>query len=680
LPTRSHTWLWTLLGVAALLLMMTAEIALSSRQESLSWDEGDHIYAGYMSLKEHDYSLNPEHPPLAKMVAALPLIGLGLKDQRVPNPFFKSMAYYSGRQMLFHNGPADGGRYPADTLIFRAHMAIMVFMLLLALQTFFAGREMFGLGAGFIAMTLVVFEPSMLTNAPFVTTDATVSCMFFASIYCFYRYVKRPTPLRLLLTGLAAGLTLASKHSAILLLPMLILLSIGELAGKWWTNRSTTNQQSITKQSLRMLAALAVIVVLAVTVLWAFYCFRFSMRPDGSPMDPPLASTAAGLVPFESKAILFFAKWHILPESYLYGLVDVHNVAYWMPSYIFGKLYAHGVWFYFPTVLAIKFTLGAAGLLALSVWAFATGRMKKAREVWFLFVPVFIYLGVAISSPLNIGVRHILPTFAFMLTLAAGGAWTLIQRDKRWAYAVAVLLLWHAGSSAHAFPNYMPYANELWGGPSHTHEYLSDSATDWGQELKATKIYIDQHHITDCWFAYFPAPFLLPSDYGIPCKLLPTADTQGELDIEVPPIIHGPILIAYADLNGFEFGTKVRNPYQNFFEQKPDDVIINGIAVYNGTYSVPRLAAFQHLENAHQFLDKKDPAASLQEALKALSLDPTSFDGQLAAGDALHELNRGVEAREHYNAAMNLVNNMEPTSQQQWRPRIQKKIDVLSVP
>jgi hypothetical protein len=226
----------------------------------------------------------------------------------------------------------------------------------------------------------------------------------------------------------------------------------------------------------------------------------------------------------------------------------------------------------------------------------------------------------------------------------------------------------------------MPYANELWGGPSHTHEYLSDSATDWGQELKATKIYIDQHHITDCWFAYFPAPFLLPSDYGIPCKLLPTADTQGELDIEVPPIIHGPILIAYADLNGFEFGTKVRNPYQNFFEQKPDDVIINGIAVYNGTYSVPRLAAFQHLENAHQFLDKKDPAASLQEALKALSLDPTSFDGQLAAGDALHELNRGVEAREHYNAAMNLVNNMEPTSQQQWRPRIQKKIDVLSVP
>jgi hypothetical protein len=673
--------LWIALGVLSLLAIMIAEIAFSVRQESLTWDEGDHLYAGYMSLKEHDYSLNPEHPPMAKMVAALPLLPLDLKHARVPNPDFKGMAYYSGREMLFRNGPANGGKYDADTLIFRAHMAIMIFMLLLAVLTFFAGWEMFGLGAGFIAMARVVFEPSMLTNAPYVTTDSAASCMFFATVFAFYRYVKAPSILRLALTGLAAGLALAAKHSAILLLPMLVLLIVGELVGRWWMEHSGEGslKPSIGKQSLRLAGALAVIVMIAVTVLWSFYGFRYGMRPDGSAMEPSMASTAAGLKPFVGGAILHLANWHVLPESYLYGLIDVQRVANWMPSYIFGKLHAHGVWYYFPVVLALKFTLGAMGLLAITLWALVKGKLRRWREVWFLMVPVAVYLTVAMSSPLNIGVRHILPTFAFLLTLAAGGAWTMVRQDRRWGYAVAVLLLAHVVSSARMFPNYMPYANELWGGPSHTHEYLSDSATDWGQELKWTKTYLDRHAIKECWFAYFPAPFLLPSDYGVPCKLLPTLDTLYEMDIDVPPVIHGPVLISYADLNGFEFGTKVRNPYQSFFERKPDAVIMNGIAVFNGDFAVPQLAAITQAKKAQVLLEKKDYANALREAMTALSFDSKCFDGQLVAGDALHALGRDAEAREHFNRGMELVGTMEPSSQKEWKPQIDKRLAELHV-
>ncbi len=65
-----------------------------------------------------------------------------------------------------------------------------------------------------------------------------------------------------------------------------------------------------------------------------------------------------------------------------------------------------------------------------------------------------------------------------------------------------------------------------------------------------------QHGVRDCWITHFPAPFLLPSAYGIPCKLLPTLDTMYEQDIAVPSIVHGPLLISFADLNGFEFGTR----------------------------------------------------------------------------------------------------------------------------
>src|SRR6185369_4861166 len=70
----SKTWV-TVVGVVLLLLVLEFQLLYSVRQESLTWDEGDHIFAGYMSLKHHDFGLNPEHPPLVKMVAAVPLMG-----------------------------------------------------------------------------------------------------------------------------------------------------------------------------------------------------------------------------------------------------------------------------------------------------------------------------------------------------------------------------------------------------------------------------------------------------------------------------------------------------------------------------------------------------------------------------------------------------------------------------
>jgi hypothetical protein len=283
------------------------------------------------------------------------------------------------------------------------------------------------------------------------------------------------------------------------------------------------------------------------------------------------------------------------------------------------------------------------------------------------------------AGPLNIGVRHVLPIFAFVFLLAAAGADWLIAQRRVWIYPIAALLLWHAIDSIRVFPNYMPYANILWGGPSHTHDHFSDSATDWGQQLKWTKQWLDAHNVHDCWFAYFPAPFLLPSDYGIPCKLLPTLDTMYEQNIDVPPVLHGPILVSFADLNGFEFGTKVRNPYHPLFERKPDDVIANGIAVFYGDISLPEAAALQYQMQASSHLQKY-PQAALAAARKAVSLVPNGFDANLALGDALAATGDKVAARSAYTIAFNRIPEMELTSQQQWLPTVEKKLASLSPP
>jgi len=620
-----------------------------------------------MSLKTHDYGLNPEHPPLVKMVAALPLLPMALRVPALQGRYFKLEAYMDGRELIFRNGPGDGGRFTAGSIIFRVRMGVVIFVLLLALLTFLAGREMFGTPAGLLAMTLVVFEPTIVANGPFVTTDATVSCFFLAGIYSLYRWVKAPSLLRLLTVGLACGLALAAKHSAILLLPMLVVLLAGELVVRCVSLRRSTSGLALLRTcslyAFKLFSGLAAISVLAILVLWAFYGFRYAARPAGLHLDPDLATSAQGLKPFEAQGILFFARYHLLPESYLYGLADVRQMGSGMPTYIFGKVYGHGVWFYFPVAMAIKLTLGMIGLLGIAAAALLTGRFRLTREICFLVVPAAIYLAVVIASPLNIGIRHILPTLAFLILLAAGGVCAMARNSKGWRYPVAALVAAHCLSSLAAFPTYMAYANEAWGGPSQTHRYLTDSNTDWGQQLIAVKSYVDQHQIHDCWFAYFVAPFILPSDYGIPCKLLPTADTGwGAMEIEVPPVVHGPVFISYSDLVGYEFGSEKLNPYQDFIARKPDAVIQNGVAVYNGDFSIPMAQAISHVSKAWGLRRSKDLAGALQEAETAVSIDPQFIDAQRALGRMLQDQGRNAEAASHYNQALAIARTMDPST------------------
>jgi hypothetical protein len=657
-------------AVILLLLIMVAEVALSTRQQSPSWDEGDHIYSGYMNWKNREYSLNPEHPPLVKLVATLPLLPLNLKVAPREGRFFKSEAYYGGRELLFRNDPKYGGQYTADTLLFRIHMAVFFFALTLAILLFLATQEMFGSIAGLIALTLFVFDPTILANAPFVATDTGAACGFFAAVYTFYRFVKHSNWQRAALCGLAVGFALVTKHSAVLLLPILMLLAAGELAGRWKTQRSWPG-----RYALRLAAGMAGIAALALFVVWGVYSFRYAMHPVGVEM-PPLSGQMATLSPLLRNAITFSANHHLLPESYLYGLVDVQRVGLDTPTYIFGKVYAHGQWFYFPALLSLKWSVGVLGLLALAIYAFATGRVHRPREVFFLALPAIFYLAVAMAGPLNIGVRHVLPVFPFIFALASGGAGWLVQQRNKWAYVVAALLLWHGIDSVRMFPDYLPYANVFWGGPSKTNQYFTDSAVDWGQQLKETKQWLDGHNVKECWFAYFAAPFLLPSDYGIPCKPLPTLDTMYEEDLSVPPVVHGPVLISYGSLNGYEFGSKIRTPYERLFERKPDDVIANGIAVFYGDFTLPEAAAIE-FEHRSIIKLKKDPAAALREAQQAVALVPEGFDANLALGDAQAALGDWPAARAAYGVALSRVDQMEPTVQERWRPVLKEKMAAL---
>jgi hypothetical protein len=324
----------------------------------------------------------------------------------------------------------------------------------------------------------------------------------------------------------------------------------------------------------------------------------------------------------------------------------------------------------------IKATLTTLLFLPLIVYAIAIGAFRAWREILFLSLPPALYFCVSMTSKLNIGVRHILLVFIFLLVLASGAAWSLICRDRRWTWPIAALILFHVISSLRAFPtSYIPYANELWGGPANVHKYLTDSTTDWGQQLKAVKRYIDEREIKHCWFAYTAEPAISFRAYGIPCTPLPTMDTMWfGLRIETPPTIQGTVFFSHIPLTFYESGSAVLNPYRGFLNLKPTGVIENGVFVYDGTFQIPYAAAFDLAVKSGDLLEQHQPEQALAAAQSAVNVAPDSMQALMALGNAQLALQKTEEARTIFGHALAIARTMEPTAQEVWIPKVQEKL------
>ena len=638
---------WVLWAVLALVAVQALQIAFVVHRESLTWDEDDHMFAGYMMWKTGDYGLNPEHPPLVKLLGALPLLGEELWVPKLQNRDFKTEAYMDGRDWLARN---DGA---SQRLVFRMRLSAGLLALALSLLIFFAAREWFGTTAALIALTVATFDPNLLAHSALITTDIGISLFFLASIYAFYRYVKQPSLVHLLLAGVAAGLLLATKHSGILLAPILLLLIGGEIVFSPKGSRSRT--------VLRLSGAFAAIVVVGVTVLWAFYCFRYAARPAGLALSTSLADYVSPLSPFNAAAIMTIARLHLLPESYLMGLVDVKRMAQFYSSFVFQRLYAHGLWWYFPVVIVIKTTIGLLAMLALTAFAFFRGYLRKGREIAYLLVPSAFYLAVAMLAGMNIGTRHILPLYAIGAILAAAGMSALATHNRKWAWVCAGLLAAHVISSLTVFPNYMAYANEAWCGPSNTYKLLSDSNEDWGQQLYQVKEWQDRHPGEECWFAYFAYPVVDPATYGIRCHHLPNQDTGwfGSAEV-IPPVINGNVILSAADLMGSEWSDNRLNPYLSFQALRAAEQIDDSVLVYRGSFRVNQLAALSRTQRANELLSAGQPQQALALAREAAALDPDGIEAQIAHGNIAAQFGQKDEARQAWQAALASARQLAP--------------------
>lgn len=660
--------------VGLLLAVFAAELLLSVRQNSQTFDESVHLYAGYSYWKRGDFGINPEHPPFIKLVAALPLLPSRLPVQPPPEIFFRAAGGSGGIQFLYS--------HDADALLFRARAAASVFALALALLVFFAAREMFGRMAAILALFVFILEPVILGHAPLVTTDVGLSACMFAAVYCFYRYVRRPSVLRLIICGAVTGLTLAAKHSGLILLPILLLLAMAEIvlrrAGPGASESSNEGSTPL-GDVLRMTGALAAITAIAIATLWSFYGFRYAARPANDQITPPTGvfleflekAAPQGRImpatyhPMQAKVIGFFEKQHLLPEAYLYGLTDIAVLTQQgRPIFLLGKVYPQGRWFYFPAAFAIKSSLALIIMLLLLIAARDLRQPEFRRAVLFLAIPPVIYLAIAMNSKLQLGIRHIMPIYPFLIVLAGAAAWSVSRRSRYWMYAVAVILAFHAVTSLRTFPNYLAYSNELWGGVSNTHKLLDDSNVGWSSGLKALQKYISNHHVTHCWFAYDGVED--PSYYHIPCAPLPTFFAMLIRPQELKPIpehIEGPLFFSSETLSGVDFGPGDLNPYQQFTKIKPDALLQGEILVFNGNFEVTKSAALSHYIAARDLSMSGHFDQAVVEAKAASALDPSLRSSHELLASLYFKNNQIGEARSEYQSALRVYDTVEPEFQ-----------------
>lgn len=611
---------------------------------SVTIDEPVHILAGHRYWQCGDFGINSEHPPLLKLLAATPLI----------SRTFVEPDWECGSKITTQSDGEQAGiffltRNGVDGIVIPTRLAAALMSLLLATFIYLAAWEMFGRAEALAALALLAFEPNLIAHGSLVTTDMALSTTAFAAVYALFRYLKKPNAFSFATVGLAIGLMLAAKHSAVIFVPILFVLLLADVLV------FRRKQKFSPERILRPIAAFAGCLLIGFVLLWAFYGFRYYSIPSATESTVSVAGYIKGtgrpetVESLSAEIVTVISHLRIFPESYAFGLADI-VAAGSRNAFIFNRNYAAGQWFYFPVAFAIK---SSAALLLLLPFGLLLPffKLEKRREMMFLLVPPLLFFAVALTSEMNIGVRHILPVYPFFIVAAAVGAIAASRGFYSLRYVLIALLLFHAATAVRTAPNYIAFANDFWGGTANTYNLLADSNVEWGQNLKLADEYLARENISDCWFAGFAGGEL--NRVQQPCRLI-----SGNLNwfgteqiVEpTPPVIEGTILLSVSVLP-----SRGADEYLAVAQTEPIAQVSGSILVYRGRFEVPLAAALSRVGRALWLIRHNQFEEAIAESRIAVEFAPDDARTHFPLALALARAGHKYEAREEFGTVVELA-------------------------
>ena len=506
--------------IGVIISFFLAVSLLNAWNDAATFDEVAHIPAGYSYLVEHDYRLNPEHPPLIKALAGIPLLFLDLRFDTTL-PFWTTDVngqWDAGKNFLY----AAGNN--ADTVIFWSRTSVVFLSVAFGIFLFAWGRRMGGILTGLFALTLYALDPSILGHNHYVTTDLGSAATIALTFFFFLRFLKNPTWRTALWGGLFLGIAQLTKFSAVILFPFfgfLLLLYV-------LTQRTETVRQwgallwSYVNKGI-------VAIVACIVVIWIGYVpFTIGMPEDffARTIDFYVnKNDTSGSNPLIHSALTTANDLSFLRPmaAYALGVVMVfQRVEGGNGAYFFGEVSDDAFPAYFPIVFLIKETLPHLLLYAttLIVLSFSAVRAIRAiiqqRNLPSLFLRlqkfthrrfteislilfVVFYVTISVTGNLNIGFRHLFPIMPFLFLLTATILSDALKKihDRRrtlfFSSSLAILFFFLIVDVAGSYPFYLSYFNQTVGGPLYGYHYVTDSNADWGQDLKRLKIFLDRH-------------------------------------------------------------------------------------------------------------------------------------------------------------------------------------------
>jgi len=427
-----------------------------------TYDEPISVACGMEWLDRGVYEYDQKHPPLGRVAAALPLYLSGSRSSGNSDDRLEGNVILNHHRAYWRN-------------LTLARLGTLPFFLLACCAVWAWSAWAWGAEAGLLAVAFLSTLPPVLGHAGLAMTDVALLATLPAALLSLGLWLERPSLARASLLGACAGLAILCKLTALVLfpacgLPIVASYALRRKSGKAGARRATWVRT----------AALAL--AIAGFLIWAGYRFSFGPYDAGGGKPHAALDQVVGQRGLVHDAVYGAMHARIPAPEFVSGIRQL-----WLHNresdynWFLGQRSNAGWPVYYPVILAVKTPAALLALFAIGAAALLAGERRRCWRSWTLLWPVAAILAVGLASHVNIGVRHILPIYAAICSIAAFGALRLF-RASRLSRALSLgLLLWLAAESASAHPDYLAYFNEFADGASG--KYGVESDLDYGQDL-----------------------------------------------------------------------------------------------------------------------------------------------------------------------------------------------------
>ncbi|HWA27702.1 MAG TPA: glycosyltransferase family 39 protein [Lacunisphaera sp.] len=495
-----------LTGLVLLLALGHAALAtLASREKSTTADELAHVTGGYTFNHWNDYRLHPENGLLPQRWQALPTTLSGAKYPDFTTDGWRhSVVWLVGYDFFYQSGN------DADRLLFSARAMNSLFGAATVALVFAWSYGLWGLAGAVVSGVFCALCPTMLAHSGLATSDMCMTFFFLAFVTAYWRHLHDGRARAWWLSAGLLGLAALAKYTAVLLLPLAAVLALVRalqstplaLGGRTFASPAGRLGAIVASTAAQGLVALAVV--------WAGFGFRYNLFNPALPVGEPNLPWEILLNFGGGKAALINTcrEWHLLPEGWLYGLAFVLQHAQARAAFLDGDYGVLGWVDFFPKTFLYKTPpallaglVAAVLLVGLRLRTATRGQLGRHFSRVAPLVALFgIYWLFSLTSHLNIGHRHILPTYPVLYIFCGALGWAVTRAWRHspgggrvGAVIVAGLLGWQAATAAGIHPHYLAYFSPVIGGPAEGYRHLVDSSLDWGQDLPALKKWVSTH-------------------------------------------------------------------------------------------------------------------------------------------------------------------------------------------